>query len=296
MKTKQISIVSGKGGTGKTTIAGSMAVLFENHVVSDCDVDSSNLHLLLNPVDTKKDEYWAGHKASIDRDKCIGCGECGKACRFNAIGISEGGKYEVDPFACEGCKACVIVCPVDAVNFNLNHPGDYYLSRTDQGPFVHADLKPGEEMSGGLVAQVRKTSLKTATDRKKDYIVIDGAPGIGCPATSSITGTDYVLLVTEPTVSGIYDMKRMMETIEHFSIPYGVVLNRSDINPEKSREIARYCREKGVEILAEIPYDETVNAANSRGYPVVSVPESPAGKEMIKLHKKVIGAISSENK
>jgi len=151
-------------------------------------------------------------------------------------------------------------------------------------------------MSGGLVAQVRKTSLKTATDRKKDYIVIDGAPGIGCPATSSITGTDYVLLVTEPTVSGIYDMKRMMETIEHFSIPYGVVLNRSDINPEKSREIGRYCREKGVEILAGIPYDETVNAANSRGYPVVSVPESPAGKEMIKLHKKVIGAISSENK
>src|SRR6056297_3248421 len=253
MKTKQIAVISGKGGTGKTTLAGSLSVLFSNHVIADCDVDSSNMHLILQPNIKETSEYKAGHKAEIVESQCIGCGKCQSVCRYDAIHIKDNEKYSVDPFACEGCKACVLVCPTKAIDFVLNHPGDYFISDTKYAPFVHAELKPGEEMSGGLVAQVRKQALKMAVDKRKAYIIIDGAPGIGCPATSSLTGTDYVILVTEPTVSGLYDMKRMIETINHFNIPFGVVINRTDMNPQKAMEIKQYAADNKFEIIADIP-------------------------------------------
>ncbi len=292
MKTKQIVVISGKGGTGKTTVSGSLAVMFKNHIVSDCDVDSANLHLILEPEMKETHEYWAGHKAEIVEEKCSGCGKCASICRFKAIEKSENGKYYVDPFACEGCKACVIACPEKAVNFKKNHPGNYYFSETKHGEFIHADLKPGEEMSGGLIAQVRKNSLRLAVDHKRDYVVIDGAPGIGCPATSSLTATDYAILVGEPTVSGIHDMKRMIEVIEHFRIPYSVVINRYDINLQRTLEVEGYCREKGIELLGKIPFDENVNYANSNAIPVVELANSPAAEEIRIIFKKLIEELS----
>jgi len=278
MKTKQIAVISGKGGTGKTTLAGSLSVLFSNHVIADCDVDSSNMHLILKPNIKETSEYKAGHKAEIVESQCIGCGKCQEVCRYDAIHIKDNEKYSVDPFACEGCKACVLVCPTKAIDFVLNHPGDYFISDTKYGPFVHAELKPGEEMSGGLVAQVRKQALKMAVDDRKAVVVIDGAPGIGCPATSSLTGTDYAILVTEPTVSGIHDMKRMMEVIEHFKISYSVVINRYDMNMEKSKEIEEFCNQKNISVLGKIAFDKAVNRANSNEMPVVECEDSKAAE------------------
>lgn len=288
MKTKQIAIISGKGGTGKTTLAGSLSVLFKNHVIADCDVDSSNMHLILKPKINKKTQYKAGHKAEIVENKCIGCGKCQEVCRYDAIYRKENSKYSVDPFACEGCKACVLVCPTKAVDFVLNHPGDYYTSNTKYGPFVHAELKPGEEMSGGLVAQVRKQALKMAVDKRKAYVIIDGAPGIGCPATSSLTGTDYAILVTEPTVSGIHDMNRMMEVIKHFKIPFSIVINRFDINIEKTLEIEDLCRVKNLMMIGKIPFDKQINSANSNEYPVVEINDSLAAKSIKKIYSRLI--------
>src|SRR6056297_228665 len=278
MKTKQVAIISGKGGTGKTTLAGSLSVLFENHIIADCDVDSSNMHLILKPKINETKQYKAGHKAEIVESKCIGCGKCQQVCRYNAIYKKENGKYSVDSFACEGCKACVLVCPTKAVDFVLNHPGDYFISETKYGPFVHAELKPGEEMSGGLVAQVRKQALKMAVDERKAFVIIDGAPGIGCPATSSLTGTDYAILVTEPTVSGIHDMERMMEVIKHFKIPFSVVINRYDMNEEKSKEIEEFCNQKNISVLGKIAFDKAVNRANSNEMPVVECEDSKAAE------------------
>jgi len=193
----------------------------------------------------------------------------------------------VDPFACEGCKACVLVCPTKAIDFVLNHPGDYFISDTKYAPFVHAELKPGEEMSGGLVAQVRKQALKMAVDKRKAYVIIDGAPGIGCPATSSLTGTDYAILVTEPTVSGIHDMERMMEVIKHFKIPFSVVINRYDMNEEKSIEIEELCEKENIRVLGKISFDEKVNIANSNEVPVVEVRDSRAAEAIQSIFKKL---------
>jgi MinD superfamily P-loop ATPase len=292
MKTKQIAIISGKGGTGKTTLAGSLSVLFDNHIIADCDVDSSNMHLILKPKIKETIQYKAGHKAEILESKCIGCGKCQQVCRYDAIHKRGTDKYSVDPFACEGCKACVLVCPTKAVDFVLNHPGDYFISDTKYGPFVHAELKPGEEMSGGLVAQVRKQALKMAVDKRKAYVIIDGAPGIGCPATSSLTGTDYAILVTEPTVSGIHDMERMMEVIKHFKIPFSVVINRYDMNEEKSKEIEALCEKENIRVLGKISFDEKVNAANSNEMPVVEVQDSRAAEAIQSIFKKLRNEIT----
>jgi MinD superfamily P-loop ATPase len=287
MKTKQVAIISGKGGTGKTTLSGSLSVLFDNLIIADCDVDSSNMHLILKPKINETIQYKAGHKAEIVENKCIGCGKCQEVCRYDAISKKKDGKYTVDPFACEGCKACVLVCPTKAVDFVLNHPGDYYTSDTKYGPFVHAELKPGEEMSGGLVAQVRKRALKMAVDERKATVIIDGAPGIGCPATSSLTGTDYAVLVTEPTVSGIHDMERMMEVIKHFKIPFSVVINRFDMNMDKSKEIEKYCQQNNIKILGKIAFDEKVNVANSNERPVVELQDSKAADAIQSIFRKL---------
>ena len=291
MKTKQIAIISGKGGTGKTTLAGSLSVLFHSHIIADCDVDASNMHLILKPQINQTLQYKAGHKAEIKESQCIGCGKCQQVCRYTAIHRMENGKFAVDFFACEGCKACVLVCPANAIDFVLNHPGDYYISDTKYAPFVHAELKPGEEMSGGLVAQVRKQALKMGVDAKKEFVIIDGAPGIGCPATSSLTGTDYAILVTEPTVSGIHDMKRMIEVIEHFKIPYSVVINRYNINLEKCQEIEEFCKSARIVLLGKIAFDEKVNIANSNEKPVVEMKDSEAAKDINYIFKNLMNEV-----
>ncbi|MFW6119981.1 MAG: ATP-binding protein, partial [Petrotogales bacterium] len=208
---KQIAIVSGKGGTGKTTLAASLIEMFDDHVAADCDVDAPNLFLLINSNVKERHEYFGGKKAEI-HDNCIACGRCKDVCRFDAI--IEGTHYSVDPFACEGCNACVQVCPVDAITMEDSKSGDYYLSESKTYSFAHALLEPGEERSGGLVAEVRKLANEIAREQNKNFIIIDGSPGIGCSTTSSITGTNYVIIVTEPTSSGIHDLERIIQTVE----------------------------------------------------------------------------------
>lgn len=289
---KQIAIVSGKGGTGKTTIASSFGVLSESSLLADCDVDASNLYLLFQPEAEEEFEYYGGKKAIIDQSKCNQCGVCKKICRFEAIKI-ENGVYNVDQYACEGCNACVISCPQKAIRLEDSLAGRYFYSTTasEKKPLVYAKLEPGEETSGGLVAEVRKLSLRKASDVGKKLIIIDGAPGIGCPATSSIAGVDYVVVVTEPTSSGLHDLKRIIETIKHFRRESGVVINKFDLNPEVSNEIKNYCISESVDILGEIPFDEIVVKAVLEARPVVYYSQSKAAAAIKDVFEKVINKL-----
>lgn len=285
----QLAIVSGKGGTGKTTLSGSLSVLFDSIVMADCDVDAPNLHLILENKLIEKYEYFGGKKAEIS-DSCISCGICEKYCRFDAV--IRGGPYSVDPYACEGCGMCVAVCPADAITLKDNKSGDYFLSQSNGIPLVHALLTPGEETSGGLVAEVRKLAIKVAEEEKKEVIIIDGAPGIGCPATSSITGTTYVLVVAEPTVSGNHDLARIVETIKHFKRDFGIVINKWDLNKSKSSFIESWCGANGIEIIGKIPFDEQVERATIMGKPVVSIKGSKAAEAIVRIAQRLKRKIS----
>jgi len=290
---KQIAIVSGKGGTGKTTIASSFGVLNDNSLLADCDVDASNLYLLFQPTVEEEFEYYGGKKAIIDQDKCDQCGICKEVCRFEAIKV-ESGTYTVDPYACEGCNACVISCPQKAIKLEDSLAGRYFYSTTvkEKKALIYAKLEPGEETSGGLVAEVRKLSLRKASDIGEESIIIDGAPGIGCPATSSIAGVDYVVIVTEPTSSGLHDLKRIIETVKHFRREAGVIINKFDLNPEVSNEIKNYCVSENVDVLGEIPFDETVVNAVLEGKPIIYYPESKAAKAIVSVFERVISKLN----
>ncbi len=277
----QIAIVSGKGGTGKTTLASSLSYLFENHVIADCDVDAPNMHLIFSPEIEERFEYFGGKKAVIDQEKCTKCGECLRVCRFDAIHF-DGDRYEVDEYACEGCKACVIVCPEGAIDLVDSRSGEYYVSRTKVAPMVHALLRAGEETSGGLVAEVRKKAFETAKKLEKDVIVIDGAPGIGCPATSSVAGVDYVVVVSEPTMSGLHDLKRMVDTLRKMRRSFGVVINKYDLNEDMSGKIESWCEKENIKIIGKIPFDPVVARATREGKPVV-VYDSPASRAIIEI-------------
>ncbi|KUK82248.1 MAG: Cobyrinic acid ac-diamide synthase [Mesotoga prima] len=288
----QLAIVSGKGGTGKTTLAGSLSSLFDSIVMADCDVDAPNLHLILENKQIEKFEYYGGKKAEIS-DQCISCGLCEKFCRFDAI--IRGGPYSIDPYACEGCGMCVAVCPADAISLKDNKSGEYFLSQSNEIPLVHALLTPGEETSGGLVAEVRKLAINVAEREKREVIVIDGAPGIGCPATSSITGATYVLAVAEPTVSGNHDLARIVETIKHFKRDFGIVINKWDLNRSKSAFIESWCGANGIELLGKIPFDEQVEKATIMGKPVVAIEDSTAAQAIkriaLRLKRKISGGV-----
>ncbi len=287
----QIAIVSGKGGTGKTTLSASLALLFEreNLIMVDCDVDAPNLHLVLSPEVKETHEYIGGKKAVIYEDSCIMCGACQNVCRFDAIYTEESGVYCVDKYACEGCGACVIACPVDAIELKNERSGDYFLSVSGKtGTYmVHALLDPGEETSGGLIAEVRKLAIEKSKEEKKEILVIDGAPGIGCPASSSITGVTYVLIVTEPTSSGLHDLKRIVELTRQFRRKFGVVINKYDINKEKCKEIEEWCSKEGIEIMGKIPYDPDVVKANVYGKAVVEYSQGPASKAILEIFESI---------
>ncbi len=282
---KQIAVVSGKGGTGKTTLSASFSYLAQEHVMADCDVDAPNLHIILKPEVRETHEYIGSKKAVLDQSKCVKCGLCQDACRFEAIGF-DGDHYFVREYACEGCNACVMKCPTGALSLVDALSGEYYSSETEKGPMAHALLRPGEESTGGLIAEVRKEAIRVAHEKDYHLIVIDGAPGIGCPATSSITSTSYVVIVSEPTMSGLHDLKRIVQTVEHFKIPMGIVINKYDINESQSDEIKKYCEEESLEILGKIPYDVTVKNATEQAKPVV-VYNSPASSEIQRIWNEV---------
>ncbi|MBT1247605.1 MULTISPECIES: ATP-binding protein [unclassified Thermosipho (in: thermotogales)] len=289
---KQIAIVSGKGGTGKTTLSSSLGILFDNAILADCDVDAANLNLMFNSKVLEKYEYYGGKKAIIDHEKCNNCGICKKICRFEAIVFD--GSYKVDPYACEGCNACVISCPQNAINLEESLSGKFYYSTSKTKNIVHGNLTPGEETSGGLVAEVRKLAIEKAKNLKKEIVLIDGAPGIGCPATSSIAATYFVIIVTEPTSSGIHDLKRIIDTVRHFKRDFAIVINKYDINEEISKEIESFCQKENISILGKIPFDETVENAILESKPIVTFKDSKAAKAIMEIYKKLIKIIKKE--
>ncbi|RQV98005.1 4Fe-4S dicluster domain-containing protein, partial [bacterium] len=257
----------GKGGTGKTSITAAFASLASNAVLADCDVDAADLYLVLGPKIKQESDFSGGKQASIVVEKCIGCGRCAMMCRFDAIQRNGPGNqivgktYTIDPISCEGCKVCVEFCPVDAISFEPAINGKWFISDTRFGPMVHAKLGIAEENSGKLVTLIRKEAKRIAEEQKKDLVVIDGSPGIGCPVIASITGADVVLIVTEPTLSGRHDLERVARLTANFGIKTLLCINKADINPEMSGSIANDAEKMGLRIVGKIPYDEAFTKA-----------------------------------
>jgi MinD superfamily P-loop ATPase len=271
---KKMTILSGKGGTGKTTVTASFAALSENAVFADCDVDASNLHLLLRPEVKETIEFRGLNLAIIDADRCTRCGLCEEKCRFNAIH-----GFEVDPIHCEGCGVCVEVCPAGAIDFVERICGHAYISETRYGPMSHARLKPGMENSGKLVTLVRQNAKRLAEDGGHDLVLVDGPPGIGCPVIASLADTDNGLVVVEPTLSGIHDLKRALGLLDHFKIEPVVCINKHDLNSENTAAIVEFCVQEGIEVVGRIPFDPNVTKAMVAGLPVVEYePSSPSSK------------------
>jgi len=280
---KQIVVISGKGGTGKTVMSGCLAALARNAVMVDADVDASNLHLLLHPEIEERHVFKSGKKAVINEEECTGCGICVPHCRFDALIENEDGKVRVDPLACEGCGVCRIVCPVEAVIMEENTSGEWYVSRTKYGPLVHARLGIAEENSGKLVSEVRKKAVEIAGLEGRDLIIMDGAPGIGCPVIASVTGTDLALVVTEPSLSGLHDMERVYELTVHFGIRAGCCINKYDINRDNSEAIEKWCREHSVPVLGRIPFDRSIAESVVRGIPYVEYSSNSSADEIRKI-------------
>jgi len=272
---KELVIISGKGGTGKTTFTASFAALAKHAVFADCDVDAADLHLLLQPDIRYREEFRSGTTAVIDQEKCTHCGKCQELCRFDAINDS----HIVNPFACEGCAVCFHFCPANAIEMQENVCGEWFLSETKYGPMAHARLAPAEENSGKLVAIVRQQAKRIAEEQQKSLILIDGPPGIGCPVISSLAGVDMALVITEPTLSGIHDLQRVAELTAHFDIPTCVCVNKYDINRQITAEINTYCSERDLYFIGEIPYDLVTVEALVRQTSVVEYSQgTTAGK------------------
>jgi MinD superfamily P-loop ATPase len=262
---KQIVVISGKGGTGKTVLTASFAALAKKKVMADCDVDAADLHLLLTPEIKERQMFKSGHTAVIDNSVCISCGKCFELCRFDAI--SEG--LIVDPVSCEGCAFCSNICPVGAISMEENTTGEWFVSDTRFGPMVHAKLGIAEENSGKLVSLVKNKAIEIAKEKGADWVIIDGSPGIGCPVIASISGVDCALVVTEPTMSGLHDADRVIQVAKYFKVPVKLVINKYDLNLDMSEQIENYCVEKNVELSGKIGFDKDIVKAMVEGKTVI---------------------------
>jgi MinD superfamily P-loop ATPase len=280
---KQIVIISGKGGTGKTVLTASFASLAKSKVMVDCDVDAADLHLLLHPSVKERFEFRSGQTARIDKARCCECGECIDMCRFDAIGKD----FVIDPVSCEGCALCSRICQYGAIAMEENVSGEWFISDTRYGPFVHARLGIAEDNSGKLVSRIRQAAKEIAEKEKKSYILIDGPPGIGCPVIASITDTDLAVVVTEPTLSGIHDMLRIIDTTGHFQIPVKVVINKFDLNPENSGKINDICESKDIEIVGRIPFSAKVPRSLVQAVPFVEYAQDEVAGEIISIWNKM---------
>ena len=267
---KEIVVISGKGGTGKTSITASFAYLGgKDIVVADCDVDAADMHLLMKPDFAKSEDFYSGEIAIINQDICTACGECADVCRFDAIPVIND-QYIVQPLDCEGCGYCARICPVEAIKMEVQNVGRWYISNTRVGNIlVHAKLGIGAENSGKLVAKVKNEAKQIAKENNKDFIIIDGSPGIGCPVVSSLSGANFVVLVTEPTISGLHDLRRVYELVKKFNIKAGCIINKSDINPQVSGEIEEFLKKENIIHFSNLPYDEAFTNAMTNGQTIV---------------------------
>ena len=284
---KQLVIISGKGGTGKTIISACFATLAQKKVVADCDVDAANLYLLLHPEIQESHQFIGGLKARIDQEICIGCGECVTTCRFSAISEKEDGEVIIDPISCEGCGVCSYICPEEAIKMEKSISGEWFVSKTKYGPFVHAKLGIAEENSGKLVTEVRKKAKETAENDKLNYIIIDGPPGIGCPVIASLSGTDLALVVTEPSLSGIHDMERVIQMAHHFKTLTACCINKYDLNLKNSGQIENWCEKNSIPLVGKIPFDEQVTKSMVQGIPLSEYTNNSVSKEIKTMWQKL---------
>ena len=304
---KQLVILSGKGGTGKTSVAAAFAHLaYEGPfpmraVLADADVDAANLELVLNPRKLAAHEFIGGSVAVIDPQLCQNCGTCEVVCRFDAIIPSSSSTvsqhstsmkgstgYAVDPIACDGCAACMYQCPSQAIHMEPQLVGYWYRSESRYGPLFHAELRPAQENSGKLVTMVKQQARLLGLDEDRQVMIVDGPPGIGCPVISAASGADLALIVAEPTAAGIHDIQRALQTVSHFRVPAQVTINKADLYPAGSAQIEQYCREAGFPLTGQIPFDTTVTEAMTHGEPTtVYRPASPAGQALVQIWQKV---------
>jgi MinD superfamily P-loop ATPase len=281
---KEITIISGKGGTGKTSLAGCFAVLSDGAVFTDCDVDAANLSLIMKPELQEKHEFKASREAFIREDRCSQCGLCRDLCRFEAISES----FRVDPLSCEGCGVCYHACPEGAIDFEEVTSGEWFISRTPYGPLVHARLGVAQENSGKLVTLVRNKAKEIARDANRDLIVTDGPPGIGCPVIASLSNASAALVVTEPTLSGVHDMERVLSVCSHFKVPAFVCINRYDLDEENTSKIEEYCREQSVPVVGRVPFDKVVTEAMVQGLPVVEYSDGAVSRSIKEIWERVL--------
>ncbi|MFA4944791.1 MAG: ATP-binding protein [Lentisphaeria bacterium] len=298
---KELVVISGKGGTGKTSIVASFAALAEKVALADCDVDAADLHLVLEPRIIRRESFSGGKRARIKPGHCTACGKCEELCRFDAIYFDGPGNgkvaktFRIDPIACEGCGVCAWFCAEKAIEFGPVVNGEWFVSETRHGPMVHAKLGIAEENSGKLVSTVRIEARKLAEQRKLDTVIIDGSPGIGCPVIASITGASLVLIVTEPTLSGKHDMERVADLTRHFGIPAMVCVNKWDLNPQVADEIESLAGKRGIHVAGRVRYDRAVTAAQLRGLSVVEHQQDGCAEDVRGVWDVVAGKLREAN-
>lgn len=286
---REIVIVSGKGGTGKTSLAAAFAALAKNGILCDADVDAADLHLLMQPEVKERTDFMGGSKAVINPDLCTGCGTCRTLCRFDAISD----RYEVDPIRCEGCGVCVDFCPEQAIDFPVQRCGEWYISATRFGPMVHARLGIAEENSGRLVSLVRKETRQLAEEHGLELILTDGPPGIGCPVIAAIGGATALVIVVEPTVSGIHDMERVVDLAAHFRVPGMVIVNKYDLNVEMTETIEQLAVQRNLVVLGRVPFDPVFTRSMVQGQTLFEYgAETPTRQVVRDIWAKIISSPS----
>ena len=286
---KELLVLSGKGGTGKTTITAGFASLATKKVIADCDVDAADLHIILRPEKQVRHDFVSGVKAAIKKELCTGCGTCSELCQYEAITMDDAA--EVDDFSCEGCGVCAHFCQEKAIELVPNHCGYWYVSDTRFGTLVHAELKPGEENSGKLVSMVKQKARRRGEDEGANLILLDGPPGIGCPVISSFSGADMVVAVTEPTMSGLHDLERILELSKHFKVKAQVIINKYDLNKDMSSQIEKFCMKSGVTLLGTIEFDQSVVDALVAGKTIFEFKHCKAAQSVANIWQQIEKAL-----
>jgi MinD superfamily P-loop ATPase len=290
---KELTVISGKGGTGKTSVVSSFAALASDAVVVDCDVDAPDLHLVLEPTPVQQRPFVGGQLARIDAARCTGCGRCAEVCRFDAVRCNGPAKqakpssYTIDPLSCEGCRVCVEICPEKAIESLPATNGEWFISRTRHGPMVHAQLGVAEDNSGKLVSLLRQQARALAQREQRELLICDGPPGIACPVIASLTGTSLVLIVIEPTLSGLHDFERVLELVEHFGLPAIACINKFDVSVKMAERIAATAAHHGVDVIGRIPYDRAVVEAQLCSTSVVEHGDGSASSALREIWQSV---------